>query len=263
MPRQNVDNIEMNYELFGEGEPLVFIHGLGSSLRDWEPQRAFFAENYQILLFDVRGHGHSGKPKGPYTVKQFAQDLAGLIDSLSISSAHIVGISMGGMIAFQLAVIRPELVKSLVIVNSGPELLVRTFKERFSIWQRFLIVRLLGMRKMGEVLSPRLFPKSEHAEIRQTFVQRWSENDPRAYRSAMAALVNWSVADSLDTISCPTLFIASDQDYTPVALKEKYAARMPNAELTVIEDAHHAVTTERPEAFNAVLADFLRQNSVQ
>ncbi len=260
MPRQKIGDINLNYELFGAGEPVLFIHGLGSSGRDWEPQKTFFEKEYQVILCDVRGHGQSDKPRGRYTVVQFAQDLAALLDHLSISAAHIVGISMGGMIAFQLAVLRPDLVKSLVIVNSGPELVVSTFKDRLGVWQRFLIVRLLGMRRMGEVLSERLFPKPQHKGIREMFIQRWSENDPRAYRAAMSALIGWSVADRLDTISCPTLFIASDQDYTPLAMKEKYVARMANAEMAVIKDARHAVTMERPQEFNDVLADFLRQN---
>jgi len=166
---------------------------------------------------------------------------------------------MGGMIAFQLAVDEPELVRSLVVINSGPEVVARTLQERLQILQRFLIVRLLGMRKMGEVLSKRLFPNPDQAQLRKIFVERWAENDPRAYREAMRALVGWSVADRLSEIRCPTLVIASDQDYTPVSAKEVYVSRMPNARLVVIPNAHHAVTVERPEAFNQILLDFLTQ----
>jgi len=212
-----------------------------------------------VVVFDVRGHGRSDKPPGPYSVPLFAQDAAALIRALEAAPAHVVGISMGGMIALQLAVDEPALVRSLVVVNSGPELVVRTFRERLMILQRFLIVRLLGMRKMGEVLSQRLFPRPDQAPLRQMFVERWAENDPRAYREAMRALVGWSVADRLGDIRCPTLVIASDQDYTPVSAKEAYVARMPNARLVVIPDAHHAVTVERPEEFNQALLDFLAQ----
>lgn len=257
MPRLPLPDISLYYEVAGQGDPIVFIHGLGSSARDWEYQVPFFAPRYRVVVFDVRGHGRSDKPPGPYSVPLFAQDTAALIRALEVAPAHIVGISMGGMIALQLAVDEPALVRSLVVVNSGPELVVRTLQERLQILQRFLIVRLLGMRKMGEVLSKRLFPRPEHAQLRQMFVERWAENDPRAYREAMRALVGWSVADRLDAIRCPTLVIASDQDYTPVSLKEAYVARIPNAELVVISDAHHAVSAERPEEFNQVLLDFL------
>jgi len=259
MPILQLRDIRLYYEVAGEGDPIVFIHGLGSSARDWEYQVPFFAPRYRMVVFDVRGHGRSDKPPGPYSVPLFAQDTAALIRALEAAPAHVVGISMGGMIALQLAVDEPALVRSLVVVNSGPELVVRTFRERLMILQRFLIVRLLGMRKMGEVLSQRLFPRPDQAPLRQMFVERWAENDPRAYREAMRALVGWSVADRLGDIRCPTLVIASDQDYTPVSAKEAYVARMPNARLVVIPNAHHAVTVERPDEFNQVLLDFLAQ----
>src|SRR3972149_3703937 len=144
-------------------------------------QTPFFSERYKVIAFDVRGHGKSDKPPGSYRIEQFAADAAELIKALGIVPAHVVGISMGGMIAFQLAVDAPDLIRSLIIVNSAPEYVARSLKERLQIFQRFLIVRLLGMRKMGEVLSKRLFIKPEQEALRRTFVERWAENDQRAY----------------------------------------------------------------------------------
>jgi len=257
MPKLRIKDIDLNYEISGQGQPVLFIHGLGSSLRDWEMQVPFFSERYQAVTFDVRGHGKSDKPPGPYSIAQFAADTAGLIRALDLAPAHVVGISLGGMIAFQLAVDAPDLVRSLVIVNAAPEFVVRTAKDRFQILQRKLIVRLLGMRKMGEVLGKRLFVKPEQAGLRRIFADRWAENDPRAYRDAMLAIPGWSVADRLETITCPTLVIAADEDYTPVSVKEAFTARMPRAELVVIRDSRHATPVEHPEKFNEVLAAFL------
>lgn len=257
MPSLTLNNTQIYYEITGQGDPLLFIHGLGSSGRDWEPQLPHFAQYYQVITVDIRGHGRSGKPVGPYSVAQFAEDVAALMEALAIAPAHVVGISMGGMIAFQLAVNHPTLIRTLTIVNSGPELVVRTWKERLQVWQRFLIVRLLGMRKMGEVLSKRLLPQPVHAETRRIFVERWAENDPRAYRDAMSALVGWSVSDKIGTLTMPILVIAADQDYTPVAAKEAYIARLPTAKLVVVPDSHHALPVEHPEAFNKVLDTFL------
>ncbi len=257
MPKLRIEGIDLYYEVNGRGQPILFIHGLGSSSRDWEMQVPFFSEGYQAVTFDLRGHGKSDKPPGPYSMAQFAADAAGLVRALDIAPAHIVGISLGGMVAFQLAVDAPELVRSLTIVNSAPEFIVRTARERFQVFQRKLIVRLLGMRKMGEVLGRRLFVKPEQAELRQVFADRWAENDPRAYREAMQAIPGWSVADRLSAVACPTLVIAADQDYTPVSLKESYVGRMPRAELAVIQDSRHATPVEQPEKFNEVLAAFL------
>lgn len=261
MSKLHVRDIDLYYEIAGRGQPILFIHGLGSSSRDWEPQVAFFAKHYQVVTFDVRGHGQSGKPPGPYSIPLFATDTAELIKSLGIAPAHVVGISMGGMIAFQLAVSAADLVRSLVIVNSGPEFILRTFKERIGGLQRLLIVRLLGMRKMGQVLSKRLFPKPEHEELRRVFVERWAENDRRAYSDAMRAIVGWSVSDRLGDIRSPTLVIAADEDYAPVSLKEAYVAKIPQAELVVIADSRHATPAERPEQFNEALMAFLSRQA--
>jgi 3-oxoadipate enol-lactonase len=257
MPTLHLEDIDLSYEIAGEGEPLLFIHGLGSSHRDWEAQVEYFADRYRVIVFDVRGHGDSGKPAGPYSVPLFAADTANMLNALGIGPVHTVGISMGGMIGLQLALDHPEAVRSLVVVNSGAEFVVRNLKERMQVWQRFLIVRLLGMRKLGEVLSGRLFPKPEQEGLREVFVERWAKNDPRAYQEAMRAIVGWSVVDRLGDIGCPTLVIASDEDYTPVAEKQAIVDRIPRAALVVMEDARHAVTAEKPEQFNAVLDGFL------
>jgi 3-oxoadipate enol-lactonase len=257
VPRLRIRDIELYYDMMGKGPPVLLIHGLGSSARDWELQIPAFSQHYRVVAYDVRGHGQSDKPPGPYSLPLYASDAAELMMALEIAPAHVVGISMGGMIAFQLAVSQPELVKSLVIVNSGPELVPRSVSERLQVVQRQLVVRLLGMRKMGEILSQRMFPKPEQEELRRVFVERWAENDPRAYLASVRAIVGWSVADRLEEIRCPALIVAADQDYTPLAVKEACAARMPHAELVVIEDSRHGTTADQPEAFNAAVLAFL------
>jgi 3-oxoadipate enol-lactonase len=260
MPLTKVNNIQIYYELHGaENKPVVlFLHGLGSSLRDWEPQKAYFMQSYRVLLVDVRGHGRSEKPRGPYTMSQFAHDVIGLLDQLKIDKVHLVGLSMGGMIAFQMAVDFPQRLVSMTIVNSGPAVVAKTLKEKFGVWMRFVIVRLMGMRKMGETLAPRLFVDADQEALRQTFISRWAENDPGAYLDALQAIVGWTVLDRIHTITVPTLIISSDQDYTPVSAKEAYISKMSGASLKIIENAHHAVSIERPEPFNDVVAAFLR-----
>jgi pimeloyl-ACP methyl ester carboxylesterase len=163
------------------------------------------------------------------------------------------------MIALQLAVDEPELVQSLVVVNSGSEMVVRTMKDRFAVLQRFIIVRALGMRKMGVVLGGRLFPDPEQHELRNTFSDRWAENDPKAYLEAMKAIVGWGVTEQLHRIGCPTLVIAAEHDYTPIFEKKQLASRIKHAELVVIKNSHHGTPVDQPEEFNKVLSSFLAQ----
>ncbi len=261
MSSAKINGIDLYYETTGEGSPILFIHGLGSSARDWEMQIPFFSKHYRAITFDLRGHGQSQKPPGPYSMPLFAKDTAELIRLLGAAPVHVVGISLGGMIALQLAVDHPELIKSLVIVNAGPEVVVRTVKDRWNVFLRFAIVRLLGMRKMGEVLSKRLFLKEEHASLREVFVERWAENDPRAYANTLRAIVGWSVMDRIHQINLPTLVLASDGDYTPVSDKEAFVSKMPQAELVVIPDSRHALPVERPNGFNDAVLAFLAKHS--
>lgn len=252
--------INLYYEVHGDGHPLVFIHGLGSSTSDWESQVPEFSKSYRVITFDLRGHGQSDKPNGPYHIPMLAADLAGLLQALRIPSAHLVGLSLGGAVAFQFALDYPATVRTLTIVNSGPSLGGTPEEARQEIERRVGIVQQLGMRAMGEALAPALFPNSEQATLRETFVKRWAENDPRAYIEATRSLLGWNVEDQLGTIKCPTLILAADQDYTPVATKEAYVKRIPYARLVVIPEAHHATPIEKPEKFNAALKEFLDQN---
>ena len=257
MPSIPIRDIDIHYEITGEGEPLLLIHGLGSSSRDWAPQVHYFSKLFQVVTFDVRGHRQSSKPPGPYSILQFTEDTAELINALDIGPAHVAGISMGGMIAFQLTLIKPELVKSLVVINSGPDFTPKSLKQRLAIYQRFLIVRILGMRAMGKVLAKRLFPKPNQDNIRSIFIERWAENDKRAYLSSMKAIFSWNIDDQLSKIKCPVLILAADEDYTPVSYKEEYTKKIPNAELVVISDSRHAIPVEHPDKFNQVLMSFL------
>src|SRR5512138_1073317 len=103
MPSVIVNGIQLHYEVRGQGQPLVFIHGLGSSTRDWDAQTAAFEHDYQVITCDLRGHGQSDKQAGPYTIPLFATDLASLLAGLGVDSAHLVGISLGGAVALQCA----------------------------------------------------------------------------------------------------------------------------------------------------------------
>lgn len=261
MSKEKVKEIEMYYEVTGEGESLLLIHGLGSSTRDWEFQVPVFSQKYQVITIDLRGHGKSDKPKGPYSMQMFAGDIAELLKKLGIKSTHVLGISLGGGIAFQFALDYPNLVKSLMIVNAGIEIPMDSFKMKLEAFKRIFIVKLVGMKKMGKVLAPRLFIKPEQEDLREKLVERWAENDKKAYLSAMRALIGWSVRDQINKIKCPTLVIGSDEDYAPSSVKEEYTALLSNAKFIEIQDARHAVPIEKPKEFNEIVMKFLLEQS--
>ena len=263
MPTITLGDLSTYYETYGEGEPLLLIHGLGSSTEDWEWQVPVLRRAFTVVTYDVRGHGKTGKPVEAYSISQFSNDAAKLITALALGPMHVIGLGMGGMIALQLAVNYPNLMRSLVVVNSGPDMVPRTLRERLAIARQRMIVQTGGMAKMGRTLADRLLPRPEHASHRNAFVARWSRNDKRTYLRALDAMIGWSIADRLGDIDCRVLVLAADHDDTPVARKRAYAARMRNASLVVIPDSHHALPMECPEQFNHALCCFLSTVRIQ
>lgn len=258
MPYIRVNGLNLYYETSGQGRPVLFLHGLGSSVRDWERQIPVFAAHYRTIAFDQRGHGKSEKPQGPYGIPLFAADAAALVEKLDLGPVHLVGVSLGGMVGLQMALDAPELVRSLTAINCTAMMMPRrTLGDRWQLWQRLLIVRLLGMRKMGEVLAKRLFIRDDQEDLRQLFIGRWAENNPSAYCDAMKGMFGWTIENRLGEIKCPVLVVAADEDYTPVKAKEDLVARLPRAELAVIRDSRHGTPMERPEELNGVVLEFL------
>lgn len=262
MPTLLVANSELYYERIGAGQPVLLIHGLGGSSRDWALQAPAFAAQYEVITVDMRGHGRSAKPRQRYRIAGFAADLAGLLDGLNAAPAHVVGLSLGGMVALELALSYPALVRSLVVVNSGPRAPAGTLRERLGLIatyvRRVATVRLFGMRRMGEVLAGQLLPEPEQAPLRQRLIAHWAENDPRAYLAALRAIGGWDVTARLGELRCPTLVVAAELDYTPVTFKQAYAARIPRAELVVIDGSRHLTPFDRPAELNAAILGFLQ-----
>lgn len=257
MPYISVDDTRLYFDEQGEGPAMVLVHGLGSSGRDWEEQVEHFASRYRVLRLDLRGHGRSERPPGPYHIAQFARDLAIFLRKTEAAPTHVVGLSMGGMVALELAAGAPELVRSLVVVNSVADMQLHSLGDLWFYVSRRLTVQLLGMRRVGRLLAPKLFVKPTQDELRREFRRRWALNDKQAYLRSVDAIMRWTVEDRLHRIVAPVLVISADQDYTPVAAKSRMAAQMRDAELVVVDDTRHALPVEKPEVFDELVENFL------
>lgn len=251
------DDCSLHYEEYGQGDPLLLVHGLGSSSLDWERQIPAFAAHYRVIVVDVRGHGRSDKPRERYSIAGFSSDIEALIEHLNLGPVHLLGLSMGGMIGFQFAVDHPQLLRSLCVVNSAPEVKVHSFNDVCQYGKRWVLARLLSMRTLGKAIGQNLFPKPGQGDLRRKAAERWAHNDKRAYLASFDAIVGWGVQERLGQITCPTLIISADRDYTPVALKEAYVKLIANGRLVVIEDSRHATPLDQPEVFNRTVLAFL------
>jgi pimeloyl-ACP methyl ester carboxylesterase len=258
MPTLQLADLTLHFEDSGSGEKILLIHGLGSSGQSWSAVAARLATDHRLIIPDVRGHGRSGKPAGPYSVPLFARDLAALCDHLGITGLHVIGLSLGGMIGFQLAVDRPDLVRSFVVINSGPDMVPRTLRMWLALKTRVLLLQLFGPAYLGKLLARRLFPKPEQGALREELQTSISANDPDAYLRATRGLIGWTVLPRLSEVVCPVLILASDRDYTPLSAKQAYLALLKDGRLEEIKDSGHAASADQPEQVAAAIIRFVR-----
>lgn len=268
MPKAKVGDIEVYYEIHGEGEPLVLIEGLGYYHWMWFRQVPELSKHFQVIAFDNRGVGDTDKPDVEYSIKMFADDTAGLLKELGIEKANVLGVSMGGFIAQELALSHPDLVKRLVLVCTtfgGPESVPMTMEA----WQVLnsgkpgASAREVARTALSVAVSPE-FMESEPDTVEFIIDKQFENLQPvYAYRRQFAAALEFwgkdNTAGRVGSLSIPTLVIHGSADRTvPVANAERLAARIPGAQLKIIEGAGHLVFIERPEEFNKAVIEFLK-----
>ncbi|PAU88915.1 3-oxoadipate enol-lactonase [Pseudomonas sp. WN033] len=255
-----LNNARIAYVREGQGVPVLLLHGLGSSLQDWQPQINDLSRYAQVWALDLRGHGDSQVLRAPVTVAELAGDVAEFIETVGIQGCILVGISMGGMIGFELLARRPQLLDGLVVINSAPSFPLDSWAVRFKVATRLAMIRLLGLKTLGHVLAHKLFPHPEQADLRRRVAQRLASNDRVSYLHALRAILGWAAPESVNQADVPVLVVAGDRDYTPLAFKQAYTAQLLNAKLEVVCDSGHATPLDQPEQLNALLHDFIRRD---
>jgi pimeloyl-ACP methyl ester carboxylesterase len=253
--------VRLNYlDINPEGRATVLLlHGLGVNGASWALQfQALSEAGYRSIAPDARGFGQTRCMGGGITVARLAEDMAALLEALHLVPAHVVGISMGGVLALQLALTRAQMIEKLVLVNT----FARLRPERPSVWAyfalRMLMVHTLGLEAQARAVARRVLPREDQAEMREIMIQTVRQADPRAYRATMRALALFDVQDRLREIRLPTLLVTGADDNTvPPPLQRRLLLGILGAQQVIIPKAGHAVTADQPEAFNRVLLDFL------
>ncbi len=244
------------------GNPtVVLLHGLGSAGESWQQQFDPLAElGFRVVAPDMPGFGWSPWIGGEVSVKRMADLMAAFIEGVGAKPAHVAGISMGGTVALQLALDHPDMVRSLVLVNTFAHLRPRSLNEWLYFLARLIIARLVGPERQADMVVRRILPKPEHEEARQMLRNHILKADRNVYRGMMAALFRFDVRDRLHEIRVPTLVVTGTEDTTvaPV-IQEELARGIPGAEHVIIEGAGHAVIADSPEAFNNALVAFYRR----
>ncbi len=269
-----VDSIELYYEEHGSGDPLLLIMGLAADSTAWLLQIPDFEKHYRTIVFDNRGVGRSSKPPGPYTIHQMADDAAGLLDVLGIARTHVVGVSMGGMIAQELALRHPQRVRGLVLGCTYPEPDTDIERQRqFSVAQFGGTVTAGGEMQIDlsafdpmsffQHLLPAVFNQEfiEHElpKLMQLFAGALQYGfSMEAILGQVAAVMNHKATDRLHQITAPTLVITGDADrLVPPANSDILARHIPNARLLKVPGGSHGFNFETPELFNREVLTFL------
>ena len=276
MSTAKIGSIELYYDEQGSGDPLLLIMGLAADSTAWLYQVPDFARHYRTISFDNRGVGRSSKPAGPYTIATMADDAVGLLDVLKVDRAHVVGVSMGGMIAQELVLRHPERVRGLVLACTFPEPDEEVARQqKVSIEQFGGITTVSGELQLDpsridpmmlfQHLLPRVFNPAFLQEGLPKLMQlfggalQWGFSMD-AVMAQVAAVMGHSATTRLHRITAPTLVITGDADLLiPPANSDILAREIPNARLVKVPGGSHGFNFETPEIFNREILAFLRE----
>ena len=228
VPTVRVRDVEIYYELCGEGEPLVFIGGLGADVSLYSALVGELAKKRRVISFDNRGSGRTSKPDSPYSVAMFAEDTAGLMDVLGLATVDVAGMSMGGRIALELAATHPERVQRLVLISTSA---AGTGKVHMSFPMRVLWLLQWIPRMQGKHPQPRF-----------------------AHRRQRTAATTYDGTGRLGRVTCPTLILHGRQDRSiPLARARELQAGIPQARLQEFQGGHmFSILGGRPQVAAAI-----------
>ena len=261
MPKAAVAGAEIHYEEAGSGQPLIFVSGLGGAARSWQPQVAAFSAHHRVITYDQRGTGASDRVQRVFSIDQMTDELTGLMDSLGIERAHLVGMSTGGAIGQTLAIVHPERLARMILCSTWTHCdpwFRRLFEARRALYLQ------CGSELHGRFHPLWLYPPdwiNAHDEEIEEEQKRSLAGAPPVGVSVgrIDALLAFDRRADLGRIRTPTLIITADNDaITPSYYSEALARAIPGARLHVMHGGGHGFNKTRPEEFNRIALEFLQ-----
>jgi pimeloyl-ACP methyl ester carboxylesterase len=265
VPKAEVNGQTLYYEVVGEGEPLLCVMGLAANTLAWTLQMQPFGERHQAVFFDNRDVGQSSMADGPYTLADMAQDALALADELELESFHVVGVSMGGAIAQEMALAAPERIRTLTLAvtfagaGAWGHKLSEIWSDRRAKQTREQQVDELMLLTCSE----EFFENAEMVAYMRTMMLADPNPQPAdAFARQLEASSHHDARDRLGSLTMPVHVVGAGWDIlVPVWKSEELAELIPGATLTVIERAPHGVQIERAEEFNNAVLDFIAEGS--
>jgi pimeloyl-ACP methyl ester carboxylesterase len=257
-----VNGLDIAYERVGGGPPLVLVHGAAVDGRMWQPQLAGLADEFTVVAWDEPGAGRSSDVPPTFTLADYADCLAGVIDALELGPSHVAGLSWGGTVVLELYRRRPELVAGLLLAGTYAG-------WKGSLPEDEVRARIEGVRQMltaddhlFDPTMPGLFAGEPPAEFVTLLETMAVIVRPESMGTALEVMAEADLRDVLPRIGVPTLLIWGAQDArSPLSVARDFEAAIPGARLVVIPDAGHVSNLEKPEAFNDVVRGFCRAHA--
>lgn len=260
MPIERVNGVDLHYAQAGDGEDVLLLCGWGDDISAWDGQFGPFCERYRVTVIDNRGVGRSSLPDGEFTVRDLAADAAALCDAVGVGPAHVMGFSMGGAIAQELAVARPDLIRSLVIVGSWAcsDRLFQTFVESSAYFAGIADdERAFAMFFLGATYSRAVFEDGRVDAFLQAALDNPHPQTLDAFQRTARAILHHDTRDRLAAIAAPTLVLHGEEDIIcPPRHSRELASLIPGARLVGVPEQAHQPFQEDPAAFNAIVLEF-------
>lgn len=251
------------YEIHGAGEPLVLIQGLVADATAWAPQIPAFQKHFTVVAFDNRDVGRGSMAVDPYSIGDMAEDTAALMDALGIKQAHILGVSMGGLIAQELVLGHPGKVRPLILGCTMAQV-ARFHVSILESWKwmkhRDPDNEVLPIEGIVWGMTHNFLKNSEAVDAMIAYMRNPQfPVSPEAFGRQADAVMGFDALDRLGAVKVPTLVLVGDQDIlTPPWASRELAAAIPGAKLQVVEGGGHGFFLEIPDRMNQAVIDFLR-----
>jgi len=267
MPIFKYEDVDINYVVRGKGEPLLCFQGLGQSITSWTFQLPYFKRRMKVIALDNRGVGKSSRPNYPYTMDMFIDESKALLDYLEIKEkVHIMGISMGGMIAQQFALKYPESVKTLILLATAAMMDSKPLITQYKHFMEDLSLDEGFMERLKLMFSDEFIKRVEgDTRLYETLRDKMTQDNPTTlqdYINRGAAVSTHDTRNSLQIIKHPTLILAgSDDKIIPVSESEYLHEHMPNSRLEIIHGyGHGSLLVEDAEKVNSKIWDFIQEH---